>query len=224
MVRLPVLSDCLADYDGPHADILLPELIQPLRTANERLLKLKELIETTLDVKLAEQGDYVIRADFDDTLTELKQELDTCESQSKKILSKVSSDLGLDSVKLESNGQIGYFFRVTLKEEKALRNKSRDYKTIGTKNDGVRFRNDALEEVNETFLRARKEYEAQQSSVIKEILQVVAGYCDPLQYLNDTLAQLGSFVAAESATISIVDAILARAIVTSRASQLLWPR
>ena len=190
MVRLPVLSDCLADYDGPHADILLPELIQPLRTANERLLKLKELIETTLDVKLAEQGDYVIRADFDDTLTELKQELDTCESQSKKILSKVSSDLGLDSVKLESNGQIGYFFRVTLKEEKALRNKSRDYKTIGTKNDGVRFRNDALEEVNETFLRARKEYEAQQSSVIKEILQVVAGYCDPLQYLNDTLAQL----------------------------------
>lgn len=187
--RLPVLVDCLADYEGPHADVILPELIQPLRTANERLLKLKELIETTLDLKLAEQGDYVIRANFDDKLAELKEELDGCEGQAKKILSKVSSDLGLDSVKLESNGQIGYYLRVTLKEEKSLRNK-KDYRTISTKNDGVRFRNEALEDVNETYLKARREYDTQQQSVVKEILSVAAGYSDSLQYLNDTLAKL----------------------------------
>ena len=44
-------------------------MIQPLKVAHERTDKLKQMIETTLDIKQAEQGDYVIRADFDEQLT-----------------------------------------------------------------------------------------------------------------------------------------------------------
>ena len=92
----------------------------------------------------------------------------------------MASDLKLESgksVKLESNGQVGFFFRVTLKDEKKSRSMlERNYETISTKSSGVSFRNDALKEINETFLKARREYEQQQQSVVKEILGVAGLY------------------------------------------------
>nr|CAG4649158.1 EOG090X02H9 [Scapholeberis mucronata] len=189
--RLPVLVDCLLEHDGPHSTVLLPVVIQPLRTSNEKLVKLKEMIETTIDLKQAELGEFIVKPDFDDQLGELKKQMDECESDADRIFSRVGSDLSLEakSVKLESNAQIGYYFRVTLKDEKNLRN-NRHYHTIDTNKSGVRFRNSALEEVNETYLKVRREYEQQQQSVVKEILSVAAGYVDPLQHLNESLAQL----------------------------------
>lgn len=102
----------------------------------------------------------------------MKEKLDDCDVKAKKCQSKAASDLGLDSVKLESDGRIGYFFRVTLKDEKSLRNRQKEYRTVDTNKSGVRFRNDRLEEINETYLATRREYEAQQESVVKEILGV----------------------------------------------------
>lgn len=192
LVRLPVLVDCLLEHEGEHSAVILAVLIQPLRNANEKLVKLKELVETTIDLKQADQGEFIIKADFDDQLGELKKELDESGSKAEGILSRVASDLKLEtskSVKLESNAQIGYYFRVTLKDEKNLRN-NRNYHTIDTNKGGVRFRNSALEDVNEVYLRVRREYEQQQSSVVKEILSVAAGYVEPLQSLNDALSQL----------------------------------
>lgn len=103
--------------------------------------------------------------------------MDECESDAERIFSRVGSDLSLEakSVKLESNAQIGYYFRVTLKDEKNLRN-NRNYHTIDTNKNGVRFRNSALEEVNETYLKVRREYEQQQQSVVKEILSVAGNF------------------------------------------------
>jgi len=66
--RLPILIDCLLQHDGPHSAVLLPVLIQPLRNAETKLSKLKDMIETTIDLKKAELGEFIIKSDFDEKL------------------------------------------------------------------------------------------------------------------------------------------------------------
>ena len=69
LVRLPVLIECLMQHDGSHSAVVLPLLIEPLKLASEKLTKLKELIETTIDISKAESnGECIIKADFDEEL------------------------------------------------------------------------------------------------------------------------------------------------------------
>ena len=63
-----MLIDCLLQHDGPHSAILLPVLIQPLRNAEAKLSKLKDMIETTIDLRKAELGEFIIKSDFDERL------------------------------------------------------------------------------------------------------------------------------------------------------------
>ena len=66
---MPKLVELLSEHEGPHSAVILPVLIQPLRDANEKLFKLKELIETTIDISKAEStGDCTIKANFDEEL------------------------------------------------------------------------------------------------------------------------------------------------------------
>nr|CAG4650000.1 EOG090X02H9 [Sida crystallina] len=191
LVRLPVLISCLQEHEGSHAAVLLSVVIQPLRTIAERLTKLRELIETTVDIPKAEQGDFVIKSDFDEKLGEYREQMDECKLKMEGLLQSAARSLSLDvkSVKLESNPQLGFFFRVTLKDEKSLRN-NRSFRTIDTNKSGVRFRNTALEEANDVYTAARREYEHHQQDVVKEVLDVAAGYTSGLQQFSDNLAQL----------------------------------
>ncbi|XP_023233110.1 DNA mismatch repair protein Msh2-like [Centruroides sculpturatus] len=120
----------------------------------------------------------------------------TIEEEIRDQFYKVAKDLGLEpdkSVKLENCSQIGYYFRVTKKEEKALRKKN--YITIDAKNNGVRFHNAMLRKLNEKYVSLRLEYETHQKSVIELIIGIASGYSEPMQQLSDLLAQLDVYIA-----------------------------
>ena len=65
-------------------------------------------------------------------------------------------------------------------EEKALRN-NKKYTTIDTKNNGVRFHNSAVRQLNEEYMGAKEEYNEQQKSVVAEVISI-AGGCDTLTH------------------------------------------
>lgn len=147
------------------------------------------MVESIIDVDAIERGEFLVKASFDENLTGLKETMDTFESKMAKLRTKASEDLGIDGVKLEYVSHLGWHFRVTLKDETALRN-SKKYKTIDALKGGVRFNNDALEKLNSEFLEAKEGYEEQQQEIVTEVIATAVGYLGSFTRLNNSIAEL----------------------------------
>lgn len=68
--------------------------------------------------------EFLIKSNVDPEISELHKRKQGIEEKMQKLLRKAANDLGLEegkSIKLECNPQHGYFFRITKKEEQALR-------------------------------------------------------------------------------------------------------
>ena len=138
----------------------------------------------------------IICSDFDDSLGELREQLDEVMEKIQKQEGKVCAELGVERgkvLKLEHNSQYGYYYRVTLKEEKIVRG-NKNYNIIEANKSGIKFRNGKLEQLSENFSQLNRSYEDQQSSVVTEILQVSRGYCDTLSHLGTIISRLDVIV------------------------------
>lgn len=131
------------------------------------------MVEQVLDFEGVQRDEYFVKASFDDDLNECKQTMDELEAKIKNLQSKVADNLNLDDgvVKLDFVSHIGYHFRITLKDETAIR-KNNKYKIIDAVKGGVRFTNEKLEELNSDFVEAKQTYEEQQKSIVEDIIKV----------------------------------------------------
>jgi DNA mismatch repair protein MSH2 len=68
LVKLPKLISDLDAHESPKKKVLTAYFVDPLNGLKEDCSNFVEMIETTLDLKLADQGEFMIRPDFDDTL------------------------------------------------------------------------------------------------------------------------------------------------------------
>jgi len=91
----------------------------PLKELVNDMNKYQAMIEETIDLKLVERGEFLIQSGFDDELQEMRNQMDDYESKMKSNLTKTSGALGI-SVKLDSNSQYGFFFKVLLKVMQCL--------------------------------------------------------------------------------------------------------
>lgn len=88
----------------------------------------------------------------------------------------------LDNIQFPIKLQIAnkkFPFCFAFKEEKSLRN-NQNYRTIDTNKNGVRFRNSALQKLNEEYLSAKENYNEQQKGVVTEVINIAGNITQSL--------------------------------------------
>lgn len=129
------------------------------------------MVEQVIDRDGLEKGEYFIKPSFDDQLVEMHENMKEVEHKINGQLRNAIKDLNMDTVKLDYVSHLGYHFRISLKDESAIR-KNNKYRVLAAIKGGARFTTDRLSELNDEFSQAKTACEEQQESIVDEIIRV----------------------------------------------------
>ncbi|XP_057318906.1 DNA mismatch repair protein Msh2 [Microplitis mediator] len=188
--RLPQLIEVLNDESTPAA--LKSIILEPLRENVTDMDKYQQMVEETVDFDAVETGEYFIKPSYSSDLTELNESIEKLKKKMRSQLTKAAEELRLEAektIKLECTAQQGYYFRVTMKEEKTVR-KSKNYTVFDSIKSGVKFRNGILESLNQEYLDDKEKYEAEQRLIVVEVINLAIGYCSTMKNIAGVVAIL----------------------------------
>lgn len=192
------VEDC---KDETTKELIENEWLNPLKEYHAKLLKFKELVETTIDLSPLEASsasallhtDFNIKPEFDESLITINENLTSTTNKIKRIHEEVADDLNIDmekKLKLEKHQIHGWCFRVTRTDSSILRNTGDRYIELQTVKAGVFFTTKKLRVLSQDFSDLSGEYNAKQKELIKEILSIALTYQTVFLSLSLTLANI----------------------------------
>lgn len=185
MLRTPKIVNALMSLENATVKSVLCE---PMKSYLKDLSGLKHMVEQVMDFDAIETGEYLVKASFDGELLEMKERMSKLLQKMEKLQEKAAQDLD-QNLKLLNVSHIGYHFRITVRDDTALR-KNKNYRIVDVVKGGIRFTSEKLTEINDEFCSLRSSYEEQQKTIVEEIVKVAVGYAAPLTSLNNEFAQL----------------------------------
>lgn len=188
VISLPALLDALPQDH----QLVAKYYLESLRESTVNLQSFRELVETTVDLDMVDNHEYMLRADFDEELQMTKAQM---ASELQKIMEeqeRVSEALNLEmdkKLKLDKHTSFGYCLRVTRADASKLRSKAK-YLELSTQKTGVFFTTPALREASQKYRELSRQYDKTQATLVREVIKVAASYSKVLEALNQTVAHL----------------------------------
>ncbi|KAF7838618.1 DNA mismatch repair protein MSH2 [Senna tora] len=190
-IRLPYIKSALERYDGEFSLMMKKRYLEPLElwTDDDHLNKFIGLVEAAVDLDQLENGEYMISSNYDSTLSKLKEQQESLESQIHNLHRQTANDLDLPidkALKLDKGTQFGHVFRITKKEEPKIRKKlSTQFIVLETRKDGVKFTNTKLKKLGDQYQKILEEYKNCQKELVFESLAGLLSELDVLQSFAD---------------------------------------
>ncbi|KAG0000086.1 MutS-like protein [Entomortierella chlamydospora] len=199
VIRLPGLVGALSSCEtgsSEHKEMLDSEFTTRFQEYTNNLQKLQDLVETTIDLEAVDRHEYMIKAEFDQSLKVLRSKMETVKQTMEREHERVADELNMEvdkKLKMEDHQVYGWSFRLSRNDSSCLRNKS-SYIELTTQKNGVLFTTTKMRAASQSFSEASQEYERTQSSLAKEVIGIVSTYCPVLEQLNTLVAQLDVLV------------------------------
>lgn len=156
------------------------KLFEWARGSCDELKDFMELIENSVDLdNVDETGEYMVKSKSDEDIARVSLEINNMVAQARKQLHSVSSDVGLEAgkgIKLETDPEKGFAFRVTKQNEQLVRG-NRDYEQLSlVKKDGYRFTDRTLTKLSGKYVNAKTDYNSIAKNVIEDIISKAVMY------------------------------------------------
>jgi DNA mismatch repair protein MSH2 len=186
------------------------EFVEPLTACAEKLGPFMDAVTATIDVDLAEKGEYQIRSSFSEQLTELADERRQIDSELADHHSAAAKELRAQKdkvLKLENNRIHGWFFRVSKAQQRVVTqsaHKAKYPQIDQIRTDGIKFRDKKLSELNTRSSDCDKEYRAEQ-------------YKHEKVFMTTTVFDTIPLLMRVSQLLSALDTLCAFALVSARA-------
>ncbi|KAG8529307.1 MutS-like protein [Bacidia gigantensis] len=196
-IRIPGFIGTLEGVmDEKYKDPLDAEYTSKLIQYSNSMIKLQEMVETTVDLDAMDRHEFIIKPEFDESLKIIRKRLDKLRRDMDAEHARVSDDLDQELGKklfLENHRVHGWCFRLTRTEAGCIRNK-RQYQECSTQKNGVYFTTSKMQELRREHDQLSENYNRTQSGLVSEVVGVAASYCPVFEKLAAVLSHLDVIV------------------------------
>ncbi|CAH9084779.1 unnamed protein product [Cuscuta epithymum] len=195
-IRLPYIKGALERYNGQFASLIKEKYLDHLEywCDDRHINKFIGLVETSIDLDQLENGEYMISAAYDSTLSALKTDQEALEREIHDLHELTASDLDLaidKALKLDKGPQFGHFFRITKKEEQKVRKKlNTNFIILETRKDGVKFTNTKLKKLGDQYQMILEEYKNCQRELVARVVQTASTFSEIFEGVAALLSEL----------------------------------